>query len=91
MAEILDAGGQHKCGYDQCECQVSSLETYCSDYCSDADDAQEMERYRTLRLKLLGVERSVVLGLRRDGRINATLLRTIERDLDLEEARLSGS
>jgi hypothetical protein len=33
----------------------------------------------------------VVLGLRRDGRINATLLRTIERDLDLEEARLSGS
>jgi hypothetical protein len=40
---------------------------------------------------LLGVERSVVLGLRRDGRINATLLRTIERDLDLEEARLSGS
>jgi CPA1 family monovalent cation:H+ antiporter len=57
----------------------------------ESDDAQEMERYRTLRLKLLGVERSVVLGLRRDGRINATLLRTIERDLDLEEARLSGS
>ena len=57
----------------------------------ESDDAQELERYRTLRLKLLGVERSVVLGLRRDGRINATLLRTIERDLDLEEARLSGS
>jgi CPA1 family monovalent cation:H+ antiporter len=57
----------------------------------ESEDAQEMERYRTLRLKLLGVERSVVLGLRRDGRINATLLRTIERDLDLEEARLSGS
>jgi Na+/H+ antiporter len=56
-----------------------------------SDDAQELERYRALRLRLLGVERSVVLGLRRDGRINATLLRTIERDLDLEEARLSGS
>ncbi len=54
-------------------------------------DAQEMQRYRMLRLKLLGVERSVVLGLRREGRINAVLLRTIERDFDLEEARLTGS
>jgi CPA1 family monovalent cation:H+ antiporter len=57
----------------------------------DSDEAQEMERYRALRLELLGVERSTVLALRRDGRINATLLRTIERDFDLEEARLSGS
>jgi hypothetical protein len=39
----------------------------------------------------LGIERSVVLTLRRDGRINATLLRIIERDFDLEEARLTGS
>jgi hypothetical protein len=57
----------------------------------ESDDGQEIERYRTLRLELLGVERSVVLALRRDGRINASLLRTIERDFDLEEARLSGS
>ena len=57
----------------------------------ESDEAREMERYRTLRLELLGVERSVVLALRRDGRINATVLRTIERDLDLQEARLSGS
>jgi Na+/H+ antiporter len=57
----------------------------------ESDEAQEMERYRTLRLKLLGVERSVLLALRSDGHINATLLRTIERDLDLEEARLTGS
>ena len=57
----------------------------------DSDEAQEMERYRALRLELLGVERSTVLALRRDGRINATVLRTVERDLDLEEARLSGS
>jgi CPA1 family monovalent cation:H+ antiporter len=57
----------------------------------ESDDAQEMERYRALRLKLLSVERSVLLALRRDGRINAPLLRTIERDFDLEEARLSGS
>ena len=57
----------------------------------ESDDARQMERYRALRLELLGVERSTVLELRREGRINATLLRTIERDFDLEEARLSGS
>jgi hypothetical protein len=57
----------------------------------ESDEAQEMERYRTLRLELLRVERSVVLALRRNGHINATLLRVIERDLDLEEARLTGS
>jgi Na+/H+ antiporter len=57
----------------------------------ESDDAHEMERYRTLRLEMLGVERSVVLSLRRDGRINATMLRTIERDLDLQEARFIGS
>jgi hypothetical protein len=50
-----------------------------------------MERYRALRLKLLDVERSVLLALRRNRRINATVLRAIERDFDLEEARLSGS
>jgi CPA1 family monovalent cation:H+ antiporter len=57
----------------------------------EPDAAEEMELYRSLRLKLLEVERSVLLGLRRDGRINATLLRAIERDLDLEEARISKS
>jgi NhaP-type Na+/H+ or K+/H+ antiporter len=57
----------------------------------ESDEAREMEQYRALRLELLGVERSELLALRRDGRINATVLRTIERDLDLEEARLSGS
>ncbi|MFZ0903763.1 MAG: Na+/H+ antiporter, partial [Mycobacterium sp.] len=57
----------------------------------DSDDAQELEKYRALRLELLGVERSALLALRRDGRINATLLRSIERDFDLEEARLTGS
>ncbi len=57
----------------------------------ESDDAQEIEQYQALRLQLIGVERSVLLTLRRDGRINATLLRAIERDLDLEEARHSGS
>ena len=43
MAEILDVAGLHKCAYEQCRCQVSTVETYCSDYCSDADDEQEVE------------------------------------------------
>lgn len=54
-------------------------------------NTEEADRYQQLRLTLLKVERSVVLALRREGRINATLLRSIERDLDLEEARLHGS
>jgi hypothetical protein len=43
MAEVLDVGGKHKCAYEQCRCYVSDLNTYCSDYCSDADDAEEVE------------------------------------------------
>jgi hypothetical protein len=43
MEEVLDVGGQHKCLNAGCECQVSTLETYCSDYCSDAEDADEVE------------------------------------------------
>jgi hypothetical protein len=43
MAEVMDIGGQHKCAYELCECQVSTLNVYCSDYCSDADDAEELE------------------------------------------------
>lgn len=43
MADAIDIGGQHKCAYELCECQVSTLKTYCSDYCSDADDQEEVE------------------------------------------------
>ncbi|WP_373139533.1 Na+/H+ antiporter [Mycobacterium marinum] len=53
--------------------------------------AAEPERYLELRLEMLSVERSVVLGLRQQGRISATVHRGLERSLDLEEARLRGS
>jgi len=43
MAGIIDVGGQHKCAYEQCQSSVSSLEEYCSDYCSEADDEEEVE------------------------------------------------
>jgi Na+/H+ antiporter len=49
------------------------------------------QRYLALRRELLGVERSAALKLRQQGRITAAVYRIIERDLDLEEARISGS
>ncbi|MEB4211221.1 Na+/H+ antiporter [Mycobacterium sp. 94-17] len=56
---------------------------------SDAEyNIDELESYVALRLQLLGVERSAVLTLRREGRINASVLRSIERGFDLEESRL---
>lgn len=52
----------------------------------DAHDT--VERYSALRRELIGVERDAILGLRNDGRLRQETMRAIERDLDLEEARL---
>lgn len=48
-------------------------------------------RYRTLSRELLDVQRRTVLGLRNQGRINDEVLRHVERELDLESARLRTS
>src|SRR5438132_7237290 len=45
-------------------------------------------RARDLERELLRVERDTAVGLRDAGRINDEVLRQIERDLDLREARL---
>lgn len=51
--------------------------------------AQEtIERYSALRRELIGVERAAILGLRNDGRLRQDTMRIIQRELDLEEARL---
>jgi Na+/H+ antiporter len=42
---------------------------------------------RTLSHELLGVQRRALLRLRHEGRINDQVLRDLERDLDLQEAR----
>jgi Na+/H+ antiporter len=44
--------------------------------------------YGQLRRELIGVERATLLQLRRSGRLRQDAARQIERDLDLEEARL---
>jgi Na+/H+ antiporter len=45
--------------------------------------------YRRLRSNLIETERDVLLGMRNDGRIKQDLFRRLQRDLDLDEARLS--
>ena len=52
----------------------------------DAHDT--IERYGELRRELIGVERDAILGLRNEGRLRQDTMRVIQRDLDLEEARL---
>jgi hypothetical protein len=59
----------------------------------DADEARAaardpLERYGELRRDLIGVERDALLGLRNEGRLKPEIWREIQRDLDLEEARL---
>ena len=44
-------------------------------------------KHRTVSNELLGVQRRTLLQLRRQGRINDQVLRNLERDLDLQEAR----
>ncbi|MEZ5077871.1 MAG: Na+/H+ antiporter [Solirubrobacterales bacterium] len=44
--------------------------------------------YGELRRELIGIEREELLSLRGTGRLSSATLRTIERDLDLEEARI---
>lgn len=52
------------------------------------EEPDELERYRALRLELIGLERAAVASLRQEGRIGAAVLRAVERDLDLEETRI---
>lgn len=53
-----------------------------------AASREPIERYGELRRELIGVERDAILGLRNEGRLKPDIMREIQRDLDLEEARL---
>ena len=53
----------------------------------DALEEQRM-RYSEVRRDLIRSERAAVLSLRDEGRISQQVQRLIERDLDLDEARL---
>jgi CPA1 family monovalent cation:H+ antiporter len=49
---------------------------------------QRIADYGELRRELIGIERAELLNLRGNGRLRAPIQRQIERDLDLEEARI---
>jgi CPA1 family monovalent cation:H+ antiporter len=49
---------------------------------------QRLADYGELRRELIGIEREELLNLRGEGRLGNTTMRQIERDLDLEEARI---
>ena len=51
-------------------------------------DDSDGERHRQMEQELLRVERRTAIRLRDEGRINDEVLRRLERELDLSEARL---
>jgi Na+/H+ antiporter len=54
----------------------------------DAPIEQQSQAYQRLRRELLEAERAAIISLRRGGRISDDVMRRVERDLDLEDARL---
>ncbi|MGH9572880.1 MAG: Na+/H+ antiporter [Candidatus Acidiferrales bacterium] len=59
------------------------------DSSTESSDRNFYERFNDLSRKLLHIERETAVQLRNQRRINDELLREIERELDLSEARLS--
>lgn len=57
---------------------------------SQVEDTGENHRQLELSLEALRVERQTLIRLRDEGRINDEVLRRIERELDLNESRISG-
>jgi CPA1 family monovalent cation:H+ antiporter len=58
---------------------------------SEKDETEKpQQKYDELTRELLEVERQTALRLRNEGRISDELLRQLEHDIDLGEARLSG-
>ena len=55
---------------------------------ADPGDVSNYEHYVALLLETLRVERETAIRLRNEGRINDTVLRRLERELDLSESRL---
>lgn len=58
---------------------------------SDPGERSNYEQYLEISLETLRVERETAIRLRNEGRINDTVLRRLERELDLSESRLIDS
>ncbi len=57
----------------------------------ETEEAVRHNRFLALSLEVLRVERETAIRLRNEGRINDTVLRRIERELDLNESRLTAA
>ena len=55
---------------------------------ADGSVEERSQNYQRLRRELLEAERAAIVNLRREGIINDDVMRGLERDLDLEDARL---
>jgi Na+/H+ antiporter len=91
LEELVDDGGVRE---DTAE-RMRGLyrfrrDRFASRFDDDTDGSVEerSQGYQRLRRELLEAERSAIVGLRRDGIINDDVMRSLERDLDLEDARL---
>jgi CPA1 family monovalent cation:H+ antiporter len=58
---------------------------------ADPGDVSNYARYVDISLETLRVERETAIQLRNEGRINDSVLRRIQRELDLSESRLVDS
>ena len=58
------------------------------DESDDGTIEQQSQDFQRLRRELLDAERRAVVELRREGRINDEIMNLVQRDLDLEDARL---
>jgi hypothetical protein len=54
----------------------------------DGGIEQQSQDYQRLRREVLDAERQAVVDLRREGRISGDVMNRVQRDLDLEDARL---
>jgi CPA1 family monovalent cation:H+ antiporter len=52
------------------------------------DGRAELHEYGAMRRELIAVERASLLALRNEGRVRQEIVRKVERDLDLDEARI---
>jgi NhaP-type Na+/H+ or K+/H+ antiporter len=83
-AEVYDDLAQHY------RSRLTTLEEN-GDSTKDGRNTDFYSRYLKLSRELLGVERQTAIQLRNRGRIGDDLLRQIEHELDLSEARLKSS
>jgi CPA1 family monovalent cation:H+ antiporter len=71
--------------------RLQRLQTAPDDENLEEDVSAGVEAEISLRRDLIALQRHTLNDLRNDGRIGMTTLRTIQHDLDLEEARLSSA